>query len=576
MKLFSRSQHANPLTHFSWRHRFVLICFALGVVVLAARAIDIQVVRKSFYQNQGDARFVREVALSAHRGAILDRNGEPIAMSSPVDSVWANPSVAVSEGAARYESLAQLLEMPPPVLWAKIQEKAEREFVYLKRHVSPDVVGRIKALALPGIEFQREYRRFYPMGEVSGHLLGYTNVDDVGQEGLELAHDVILRGAPGSKSVIKDRIGNIIADVGGVREPRPGQDLVLSLDQRIQYLAYRELKTAVNKHQAKAGTAVVLDVRTGEVLAMVNQPTYNPNNRAALGGDAARNRAVTDLFEPGSTIKPFTVAQALQEGVVQPDTIMDTSPGTMQVGRHWVKDVHNYGVLDITGVIRKSSNVASAKMALAMEPRALYTLLHNVGFGELTGAGFPGEAEGVLVDRKTWRPIELATLSFGYGLSSNALQLAAAYAVFAADGLKRPVSLMRVNEPQAGTRVMDAQVARTVRQMMETVVSAEGTAVQASVPGYRVAGKTGTVRKLVGRAYSANYVSLFAGIVPASNPRFVMVIMVDEPGGGDYYGGLVAAPVFSKVMGGALRMMNVPPDAIPPAVPAVAVVSDHP
>ncbi|MDV3237512.1 MAG: penicillin-binding protein 2 [Gammaproteobacteria bacterium] len=566
---------ATDKTEFAGRRRFVLALFACAFGALAWRAVDLQVFNQDFLQNQGDARHLRVVTLAAHRGMITDRNGEPLAVSTPVDSVWANPQELVP--AREYlPALAKILEIEPDHLQRLLAARAGREFVYLKRHVDPSVAAQVRALAAPGVALQREYRRYYPDGEVTAQVLGFTDIDDVGQEGIELAYDEWLRGEPGAKRVVKDGRHSVIETVESIRAARPGRDLRLSIDRRIQYLAYRELKAAVQQHKARSGSVVVLDTATGEVLAMVNQPSFNPNNRTRLTPGATRNRAVTDVFEPGSTLKPFTIAVALESGKYRPDTPVETSPGYYRVGINTVRDVHNYGALDVAGVIRKSSNVGSSKIALSLDRADFWSLLSRVGFGTVTASGFPGEASGLLVHHRRWRPIEQATLSFGYGLSVTPLQLAQAYAVFAADGVLRPASFMPLERAPRGERILSARTAGQINAMLEEAVGPQGTAPAARVAGYRTGGKTGTVRKSIAGGYAEDrYLSVFAGLAPVSRPRLVAVVMINEPSGGEYYGGKVAAPVFSKVMAGALRFLNVAPDAAdelsPPTVQRVAL-----
>ena len=532
----------------------------LLVAVLAVRAVDVQILDSDFLQDQGDARYLRTVSIPAHRGMITDRNGEPLAISAPVDSVWANPRV-VRLDAARQRELARLLGLTPSRLGQRLADR-EREFVWLRRHVSPDTAARVRALGIDGVFLRQESRRFYPAGEVTAQVVGITDVDERGQEGLELALDERLRGVPGLQRVLKDRIGRVVEQVALVRPPRPGEDLALSLDRRIQYLAYRELKAAVRRHHAQSGSLVILDVASGEILAMVNQPSVNPNDRRGLRSEALRNRAVTDLFEPGSTIKPFVVAAALASGRYRPDTPIDTRPGTFRVGRKVIHDVHDQGLLDVARVIQKSSNVGIAKIALSLPRETLWETYNDVGLGLETGSGFPGEPSGRLPFFSDWDPLTQATLAFGYGMAVTPLQLAQAYAVLAADGLLRPPSFLRLDRAGVGRRVLDVDVVRRVRAMMEGVVSAEGTARRAAVPAYRVAGKTGTVRKSgVGGYREDRYVAWFAGMAPASRPRLVAVVVIDEPQG-DYYGGQVAAPVFARVMAGALRLLDVPPDGL--------------
>ena len=541
----------------------LLLAAAAGMV---ARAAYLQLVHKDFLQGQGDERFLRVVEVSAHRGMIVDRNGEPLAVSSPVDSIWAQPAELL-EQREHWPMLAALLETTVPELEKKLAGRETRQFVYLRRHLAPSTAQRILQLGIPGVYAQREYRRYYPDAEITSHLLGFTDVDDVGQEGLEKTFDAQLRGIPGQKRVIKDRLGRIVEDVESVRIPQPGQQLALSIDRRLQYMAYRALKTAVMEHQASAGSAVIVDVRTGEILAMVDQPAGNPNNRTELQADLLRNRAVTDVYEPGSTMKPFAVAMGLESGKWTPSTPVDAR-GPLRVGRYLVRDVHNYGVIDVTRVISKSSNVGTTKIALSMPMERLWKLYKDIGFGSLTGLGLIGEQPGVLHHFSKWGgEIGHANHSFGYGLSINMLQLAQAYAVLAADGIRRPLTILKRDQPPDPSeerRILSAQTVRQLRAMLELAVTKEGTGVKASVPGYRVAGKTGTVHKIVNGRYARNrYFSLFAGIAPASNPRLVMVIIIDEPKGGVYYGGAVAAPVFGRAMGGVLRTLNITPDDMP-------------
>lgn len=547
----------------------LLCCFVGFAGVLIWRAVDLQVLKRDFLLNQGDARFLRDLEIPAHRGMIRDRNGEPLAISTPVDSVWADPGKLLLAGRDKIASLARLLQLDTDRLLFDLQARREREFVYLRRRITPALGQSVMDLQLPGVALQREYRRFYPAGEVAGQVIGFTNIDDVGQEGLELAFNSWLQGQPGAKRVIKDRLGRVIGNVERLREPKPGHSLTLSLDRRLQYIAYRALKAAVRQHGARSGSLVLLDARTGEVLAMVNQPAFNPNDRSQLIASRYRNRAVTDAFEPGSSLKPFTIAAALDSGRFSPHTVVDTTPGVLRVASDTVHDVRNYGVIDVATVIEKSSNVGAAKIALDLTQGTVWRLLSTVGFGRTTGSGFPGEAAGYLSGRPPRYAIDRATLAFGYGISATALQLAHAYTAIANDGRLLPISLLRVNGAPTGQRVMSAHGARAVRLMMERVVSSEGTAPKAAIPGYRVAGKTGTVKKPVAGGYSDDrYVALFAGIAPASDPRFVCAVIVNEPTGKAYYGGLVAAPVFTRVVEGALRLRNVPPDggSQPPAL----------
>ncbi len=543
------------------RTALVLGLLVTGLFTLAGRAVYLQVLDTDFLQSEGEQRHSRVVKDHSHRGMILDRNGAPLAVSTPVDSIWAHPDT-LAEERSRWPALAATLGMSPRELARLLEKHAGREFMYLRRHASPDLAARVTALKVPGVELQREYRRYYPLGPVAAHVLGYTNVDDVGLEGIELAYDGVLRAIPGRKRVLKDLQGNIVEQVESLTLPKPGRDVVLSIDRHVQYLAYRELKHAIETHGARGGTAVVLDARSGEVLAMVNAPDFNPNNRAAIQGPTPRNRAVTDLFEPGSTMKPFTVAAALESGRVRPETLIDTTGGAIQIGGRAIRDVHPYGTLTVAGVIEKSSNVGAIRIGLGLERQALWQALRAVGFGAPTGSGLPGEAGGVLRNPARWVPVEQASIAFGYGLSVTPLQLARAYGALAHDGVLPAVTLLKRNGPVDGARVFSARTAREVRAMLERAVGAQGTGAQARVADYRVAGKTGTARKLGPNGYSdKHYVGWFAGIAPASDPRLVMVVAVDDPSRGGYFGGVVAAPVFARVMAGALRLLDIPPDA---------------
>jgi len=540
-----------------------LLIFAGASIIW--RAVDQQIFETDFLKSEGQRRHLRIVEVPAHRGMITDRAGEPLAISTPVASVWANPWVLAPERFA-LAPLASVLGMKSGDLRQLLARRSARSFVYLKRRINPDRAEKLEAVLekhhIEGVGLQREYRRFYPAGEVFAHVVGFTDVDDRGQEGLELAYENWLRGISGRKRVIRDGQARVVRDVESIQAPVTGRDLALSLDRRLQFLAYRELKAAVQHNKAKSGSAVILDVRTGEVLAMVNQPAYNPNGSKAGRRNRFRNRALTDVFEPGSTMKPITVAAALESGRYTPTTRIDTRPGVLKVGRYEVKDARNFGLIDVATIIRKSSNVGVSKIAMDLPGERLWSFFSSMGFGESADTGFPGESSGQLTPAGRWAKIDQATLSFGYGLSVTPTQLAGAYAVIAADGVRRPISLLRVDRPPQGERVMSSKTARAVRSMMEAVVSAEGTAPAAAVPGYRIAGKTGTVKKSISGGYADDrYMAVFAGIAPASDPRLVMVVMIDEPRAGQYYGGQVAAPVFSKVMAGALRLLNVAPDA---------------
>jgi cell division protein FtsI (penicillin-binding protein 3) len=543
-----------------WRARLLLLLVFGGFLALAARALYLQGLHNDFLQQKGETRYVRVVEMSAHRGMITDRSGEPLALSTPVESVWASPGDVDLKPEQRAK-LARLLGLDQADLRRRLADD-KREFVYLKRQLPPEQAAKVVQLNLPGIFLQREFRRYYPAADVTAHVVGVTGVDDNGQEGIELAYQDWLAGKPGSRRVIKDRLGRVVEDIESIRAPQEGRVLALSIDQRIQYLAFRELKSAITEHQAKAGSIVVLDVTTGEVLALANWPSYNPNNRDTLKAGRARNRAVVDLFEPGSTLKPFTAAAAIEAGLVGPGSAIDTENGRYAIGNRVIRDVHPEGILTVAQVIQKSSNVGSAKMALAMAPQKLWTILSQVGFGSLPRVGFPGEVSGRLRAYQSWKPIEQATMSYGHGISVSLLQLARSYSVFATDGELKPLTLVRRDEPVQGARVMSARTAQSVRKMLEMVTQPGGTATRAQVAGFRVAGKTGTAHKLEGNGYAPDrYIASFVGFAPVSNPRLVIAVMVDEPGGKHYYGGEVAAPVFSSVMAGALRLLGVSPDA---------------
>lgn len=555
-----------------WRLWAVLVALGVGAATLLARGVYLQVIDQDFLEKQGDARILRVAKLSANRGMILDRNGEALAVSTPVDTVWADPR-KLAQVPQDFPRLAKALDRDVQWLARRVTSSLDREFVYLVRHMRPQDAAKVKALGIPGVDTLREYRRYYPAGEVTGHLLGFTNVDDVGQEGLELAFDQWLGGEPGAMRVMRDSLGRTIEDIERIKAPRPGQDLRTSIDLRVQYLAYRELKAAVQANHARSGSVVVLDVATGEVLAMVNQPAFNPNDREQYSASRYRNRATNDFFEPGSSIKPFVVAAGMETGRFHSDTLIDTSPGTLRVGIKTVKDKHNLGTIDVTTVLAKSSNVGVVKIALSLEPEQMWRAFDLFGFGRVSGSGFPGESAGILTSHGHWRSIGQATMSYGYGLSVTPLQLAQAYAVLGAGGIRRPVSLRRVESPPAGERVFDESVMQELVRMMESVVSEAGTARRASVMGYRVAGKTGTAWKASETGgYSTNkYMAVFGGVVPASKPRLAAVVVIDEPTGGAYYGGQVAAPVFSAVMSGALRLLAVAPDDLQ-SVPATTLV----
>jgi cell division protein FtsI (penicillin-binding protein 3) len=545
---------------FRWRARTLLAALTLACAALLWRAVDLQLVDHSFLARQGDARFSRVLQIAAHRGTVTDRYGEPLAVSTPVDSIWVNPGeLALAD--EQIPRLASALGLDRQELARRVTSNLDREFLYLARGRQPAEAAEIKALSIPGVYTSREYRRYYPAGEVTGHLLGFTNVDDAGQEGLELAFDHWLAGEPGAKRVIQDRYGRIVEDVESIRPTRPGRDLVLSIDLRIQYLAYRELKAAVRDQRARAGSIVVLDIATGEVLAMVNQPAFNPNDREQMQAVDYRNRAETDIFEPGSSIKPFWVAAALAAGKYDSRSVIDTSPGFFKVGVKIFEDEHNFGAINIATVLAKSSNVGMAHIALALAPQQAWTTLTRLGFGEVTSSGYPGESAGLLPAYSQWRPIGIVTMSHGYGLSVTPLQLAHAYATIGALGIARPVSFLAAEGPVAGARVLEGPACQELLTMLESVVAAEGTGKLAAIPGYRVSGKTGTAWKATAGGYSTDrYMAVFGGVAPESAPRLAAVVVIDEPSAGQHMGGQVSAPVFSRVVGGALRLLAVAPD----------------
>ncbi len=542
-----------------WRRRVLLMGLLICFMVLVGKSIYLQSTKKEFLQKQGKNRYIRTLSLQADRGKITDRNGVILAGSSPVGSVWANPSL-VKIDAKQKLALTKLLGMKTSTLNKKLSNKT-RKFVYIKRRLSPSLANEVKALKITGVHLEREYKRFYPAGNMVSHVVGFTGVDGNGQEGVELIRNAELTGKVGQRRVIKDRAGHVVEELEVMSEPRDGQELVLSIDRRIQYLVFRELSKSVAKYKAKAGSAVVLDAKTGEVLAMVNLPTYNPNNPMNSRGKT-RNRTLTDVFEPGSTMKPITAAAALEFGGYTPTTKVKTAPGYMTIGSATIRDTHNYDELTVSEVVKKSSNVGSAKIALSLDKKKLWNVFNEIGFGEKTHIQFPGEVSGKVRDYKTWRPIEQATMSYGHGISVTLLQLARAYTVFTNDGELKPVSLTKLNQAPIGKPVFSAEVANNVKDMLELVVQAGGTGVRAQVAGYRVGGKTGTAHKLGPKGYEKDkYVGSFVGIAPASNPRLIMAVMIDEPTTGQYYGGTVAAPVFSSVMSEVLRLLAVPQDA---------------
>lgn len=543
-----------------WRARIVLFGFIGAFAVLLGRSVWLQAVKTGFLQERGEARYSRVLEVPATRGRILDRRGDALAISTPVKSIWAIPE-DLNASPAQLRQLAQLLEMAPRDLKRKVEDAA-REFVYLKRQIPPETAAHIAELGIPGLYQQREFRRYYPGGETMAHVVGFTGVDDVGQEGIELAFQASLAGAPGSRRVIKDRLGQVVEDIESIRAAQDGKDLRLALDGKIQSLAFTALKHAVDTHKAKGGALVALDTRTGEVLALANVPTYNPNNRARLSGAQLRNRVITDLFEPGSTLKPFTVALALDLGMVTPETVIQTAPGRLTIAKHTIRDAHPGGAMSVAQVIRKSSNVGAAKIALSLPREEMREMFRRFGFGAPPQLGFPGEAAGKVRDARTWRPIEQATMAYGHGISVSLIQLARAYTALARDGELLPLSLTKIDMPVAGRQVLSAETARAMRTMLEAATQPGGTAPRARIMGWRVAGKTGTAHKLENGGYAAHkYIASFVGFAPASDPRLVVAVMIDEPSAGQYYGGAVAAPVFAQVMQGALRLMHVPHDA---------------
>lgn len=548
---------------FVGRVTLLSLSFALVATTLVARAVHLQVLDKDFLNKQADTRHLRTEKISAHRGTITDRNGEPLAISTPVDSIWANPKELAS-AVDRVPKLAAALGIDADLLIRRLTRSMDKEFIYLKRHLSPERAQNILALQLPGVSVQREYRRYYPAGEVTGHLIGFTDIDDEGQEGLELAFNHWLAGESGAKRVLKDRLGRSVENVESIRPPHHGKELRSSIDLRIQYLAYRALKAAIRSYDAASGSLVVLDVKTGEVLAIVNQPTYNPNDRAQYSAALYRNRAITDIFEPGSSIKPLIVAAALESGQYRPSSIIDTSPGWVTVGPKKIEDRRNLGRISLTTILARSSNVGVTKLAMSLAPDQLWSTMTNFGLGRMTASGFPGESAGLLTHYDHWQDISQATLAYGYGISVTPLQLAQAYATLGNEGRMHPVSLISIENPGDGEQVISSDTATAVKRMLEEVVRPGGTGTKASVSGYRIAGKTGTAWKSGVGGYSQDkYFSIFAGLAPASEPRLAAVVIIDEPSGELYYGSDVAAPVFSEIMAESLRLLAIPPDALP-------------
>lgn len=555
---------------YPWRFRLVLALLALMVGAIAWRIIDLHVIDHDFLQAHGDARSVRHIPIPAHRGLITDRNGEPLAVSTPVTTLWANGK-ELAKAPGRWAELATALGQEPKAFAERLQQASKREFMYLVRGLTPEQGQVILDLKVPGVYGLEEFRRFYPAGEVTAHVVGFTDVDDRGREGMELAFDEWLAGVPGKRQVLKDRRGRLIKDVQVTQNAKAGKALALSIDLRLQYLAHRELRNALVENGAKAGSLVIIDVKTGEVLAMANQPTYNPNNRRSLDPAAMRNRAMIDVFEPGSTVKPLSMSAALQSGRWKPENIVEVWPGSLQIGRYTIKDVSKTQgrELDLTGILINSSNVGMSKIAFDIGGESIFNMMQQLGLGQDTGLGFPGERVGELPNHRKWPKAETATLSYGYGLSVTAVQLVHAYAVLANNGVSVPLTMTRADRIPDGVQVMSQDVAKTMQGMLQQVIEAPRGVFRAQVPGYHVSGKSGTARKAsVGtKGYTANaYRSMFAGFAPSSNPRIAMVVVIDEPSKAGYFGGLVSAPVFSRVMAGSLRLMNITPDNLPPPV----------
>ncbi|AUA31934.1 penicillin-binding protein 2 [Pseudomonas fulva] len=557
---------------YPWRFRVVVGLLALMVGAICWRIIDLQVVDRDFLKGQGDARSLRHIPIPAHRGLITDRNGEPLAVSTPVTTLWANPK-EMQASRDRWPQLATALGQNPQQLTERLTQQANKEFIYLVRGLTPEQGQHVLDLKVPGVYGLEEFRRFYPAGDVTAHMVGFTDLDDHGREGVELAYDEWLAGVPGKRQVIKDRRGRLIKDIQVTKNAKAGKTLALSIDLRLQYLATRELRNAIAEQDAKAGSLVIMDVKTGEVLAMVNQPTYNPNNRRSMFPAAMRNRAIIDVFEPGSTVKPISMSAALESGRWKPTDKVEVYPGSLQIGRYTIKDVSRSEgpILDLTGILINSSNVGMSKIAFDIGGEAIYRVMSQVGLGQYTGLGFPGERVGNLPNHREWRKAETATLSYGYGVSVTALQLVHAYAALANDGKMVPLSILKVDKAPEAVQAIPKETAETVQGMLQQVIEAPRGVFRAQVPFYHVAGKSGTARKATvgSKGYTENaYRSLFAGFGPMSDPRYAIVVVIDEPGKGGYFGGLVSAPVFSKVMSGTLRLMNVPPDNLPPPAPA--------
>jgi len=563
-KRISRARQGTVIPASTWRYVVIAVIFGTFFSGLIARAIYLQVIDTDYLQSQGDARYLRVQKSMPTRGMIVDRFDQPLAISTPVDSIWMHPSTILQQkDRYAYKQLASLLGTNPQAILKKAQSKKTRQFIYLKRHLAPQLAQKILDLDIPGINSVREYRRYYPAGPVFGHVLGFANIDNEGQEGLELGYEKELKGQPGRTQILQDKNGHVVEYVEQLSRVRHGEKLTLSLDARIQYLAYRHLQAAFKKHKASSASLVALDAKTGEVLAMVSAPDFNPNDRSDLKSSLFRNRSIADSFEPGSTMKPFTIAMALDAGVVQTDTKIETGPGHFYIGRNRINDTKDHGLITVSEVLQMSSNIGATKIAMMMEPRDLYNTYRDIGFGETNKLKLQGEQKGILVNRKKWKPIEHATLSYGYGLSVNTLQLARSYQALANNGVMLPVSLRPVTSAPDGKRVFSSKTAQAVNLMLEAATGNEGTAPLAQVDQYRVAGKTGTAHRVENGQYQDDsYTSLFAGFAPVSDPEIVLVIAVSDPKGVDYYGGLVAAPVFSSVMEGALRFRNIAPDAL--------------
>ncbi|MFJ2431171.1 peptidoglycan D,D-transpeptidase FtsI family protein [Pseudomonas sp. NPDC088429] len=552
---------------FPWRFRLMVALLGIMVAAICWRIIDLQVVDRDFLKGQGDARSLRHIPIPAHRGLITDRNGEPLAVSTPVTTLWANAK-EMQSAKEKWPALAAALGQDPKALTERLEAQANKEFIYLVRGLTPEQGQAVLDLKVPGVYGIEEFRRFYPAGEVTAHMVGFTDIDDHGREGVELAYDEWLAGVPGKRQVIKDRRGRLIKDVQVTKNAKAGKPLALSIDLRLQYLANRELRNAIIENGAKAGSLVIMDVKTGEILAMVNQPTYNPNNRRNLQPAMMRNRAMIDVFEPGSTMKAISMSAAIESGRWKPTDTVEVYPGTLQIGKYTIKDVSRTEgpVLDMTGILINSSNVGMSKVAFDIGGETIYRLAQKVGLGQDTGLGFPGERVGNLPNYREWRKAETATLSYGYGISVTAIQLVHAFSALANNGRLAPLTLIKTDKPPQTTQVLPEAVAKTMQGMLTQVIEAPRGVFRAQVPAYHVAGKSGTARKTsVGtKGYAENsYRSLFAGFGPMSDPRYAIVVVIDEPSKAGYFGGLVSAPVFSRVMSGTLRLMNVTPDNLP-------------